>query len=101
MEKISKDHINDLSEEFATKLVSLASSELTMSKEVEPSWQGAASALLSTLGITHAKLVMKELLNKFQPGGSPHFFVVNTLGQLATSNGEMCVCVCVRESVCV
>ncbi len=88
MENISKEHINKLSDDLSNKLVSLASSELTMSKEVEPVWQGAASSLLSTMGISHAKLVMKELLTKFQPGGSPHFFVVNTLGQLATSNGE-------------
>ena len=88
MEKVSKEHINNLSDDLANKLVSLASAELTMSKDVEPGWQGAASSLLSTLGISHARLVMKELLTKFQPGGNPHFFVVNTLGHLATSNGN-------------
>ena len=69
-------------------MIRLASAELTMSQEVVPEWQTAASALLSTLGMRHAQLVMKELLTKFQPGGNPHFFVVNTLGQLAVSNGE-------------
>lgn len=87
MEKICKEHIDELSEELATKLITLGSAELTLTQEVEPEWQGAASTLLSTLGLRHAQLVMKELLNKFQPGGAPHFFVVKTLGQLATSNG--------------
>ena len=56
-------------------------------QEILPDWQTAASALLSTLGIQHAKLVLQELLTKFKPGCNPHFFVVQTLGQLAVSNG--------------
>lgn len=87
MEKICKGHIECVSEEQATKLIALSSSELTMSTEVIPEWQSAASQLLSTLGIRYAQLVMKELLMKFQPGGNPHYFVVYTLGLLATSNG--------------
>ena len=87
MEKICKAHIECVTEEQACKLVALSSAELTMSAEVTPDWQGAASRLLSTLGIRYAHLVMKELLVKFQPGGNPHYFVVYTLGHLATSNG--------------
>ena len=87
MEKICKSHIELVSEELATKLIALASVELTMTTEVIPDWQGAASQLLSTLGIRYAELVMKELLVKFQPGGNPHYFVVYTLGLLATANG--------------
>ncbi len=87
MEKICKAHIECVLEDQATKLISLSSSELTMTMEVVPDWQGAASRLLSTLGIRYAHLVMKELLVKFQPGGNPHYFVVYTLGLLATSNG--------------
>lgn len=88
MEKICKEYIDELSVELANQLITLGSRELTMTQEVEPEWQGAASTLLSTLGLRHAQTVMKELLNKFQPGGSPHFFVVKTLGLLATSNGN-------------
>ena len=88
MEKISKEHIDQLSEDLVSKLITLGSAELTLTQEVEPEWQGAAADLLSTLGLRHAQQVMKELLTKFQPGGSPHFFVVKTLGQLATSNGN-------------
>ena len=87
MEKVCKGHIESVPEEQAAKLIALGSSELTMSSEVVPEWQGAASQLLSTLGIRYAQLVMKELLIKFQPGGNPHYFVVYTLGLLATSNG--------------
>ena len=81
-------HIECVSEEQATKLIILSSAELTMINEVTPDWQSAASRLLSTLGIRYAHLVMKELLVKFQPGGNPHYFVVYTLGHLATSNGN-------------
>jgi len=88
MEKICKSHIDEVGEEMATKLVTLGSTELTMTTDVEPEWQGAASQLLSTLGIRHAQLVMKELLTKFQPGGNPHYFVVYCLGTLSTANGE-------------
>lgn len=88
MEKICKEHIDELSEELAVKLITLGSRELSLTQDVEPEWQGSAATLLSTLGLRHAQLVMNELLTKFQPGGSPHFFVVKTLGQLATSNGN-------------
>lgn len=87
MEKICKGYIESVSEDQATKLIALTSGELTMTTEVIPDWQGAAAQLLSTLGIRYAELVMKELLVKFQPGGNPHYFVVYTLGLLATSNG--------------
>lgn len=88
MERICKSHIESVSEELASQLVVLGSTELTMTTEVVPDWQGAASQLLSTLGIRHAQLVMKELLTKFQPGGNPHYFVVYCLGMLATANGK-------------
>lgn len=89
MEKVCKAHIECVSEDRASKLIALGSSELTMTAEVIPEWQSAASQLLSTLGIRYAQLVMKELLIKFQPGGNPHYFVVYTLGLLATSNGRL------------
>ena len=57
-------------------------------QDVVPEWQTAASNLLSTLGLKYAKEVMQELLTKFQTGQLPHFFIVSTLGQLATSNGK-------------
>lgn len=53
-----------------------------------PEWQGAASCLLTTLGIGHAPAVFQELLKRFQPGTTPHYFVVKTTGDLAMANGE-------------
>lgn len=53
-----------------------------------PEWQGAASCLLTTLGIGHAPAVLQELLKRFQPGTTPHYFVVKTTGDLAMANGE-------------
>lgn len=47
-----------------------------------------ASELLSTIGRRYAIDVMKELLSKFRSGVMPHFFVVKTLGTLATANGK-------------
>ncbi|XP_011410499.2 PREDICTED: maestro heat-like repeat-containing protein family member 1 [Amphimedon queenslandica] len=90
MENICKNHIEDVSNETAMKLISLGSAEMTQSSDVVPEWQTAASNLLSTLGLKYAKEVMQELLTKFQTGQLPHFFIVSTLGQLATSNvGEV------------
>jgi hypothetical protein len=87
MENICKEHINQVSNDLAQKLISLGSSELTQSSDVIPDWQTAASNLLSTLGMRYAKEVLQELLTKLQAGQLPHFFVVSTIGQLATTNG--------------
>lgn len=66
----------------------------THPQEVVPDWQTAASALLTTLGISHAPAVLQELLQRFQPGTTPHYFVVKTMGDLAMANGEWdCLCV--------
>ena len=58
-------------------------------QDVVPEWQGAASALLTTLGISHAPAVLQELLKRFQPGTTPHYFVVKTTGDLAMANGVL------------
>ena len=110
MEEVSKEHINSIDTDLAYKMIALGSAELTQThvlslplsvsslfslsfysllsfQEVIPEWQTAASNLLSTLGRRYAKEVMQELLTKFQTGVQPHFFVVQTFGQLATSNG--------------
>jgi len=68
-------------------------------QEVIPDWQSAASALLVAIGIKYCNDVMTELLDKLQPGVLPHFFVVQTLANLATANGKyfcnMVVCLTV------
>ena len=53
-----------------------------------PEWQTAASGVLVALGARFCDEVMDEMLQRFQPGVLPHFFVVQTIGNLATSNGR-------------
>ena len=60
-------------------------------QEIIPEWQTAASTLVVAIGIRHCNDVMAELLDKFQPGVLPHFFVVQTLANLATANGKYSV----------
>jgi hypothetical protein len=86
LEKVCKEHIHNLAEPLANDLIELASTELTKDPEVVPEWQGAASCLLTTLGISHAPAVLQELLKRFQPGTTPHYFVVKTTGDLAMAN---------------
>jgi len=57
-------------------------------QEIIPEWQTAASTLLVAIGSKHCNDVMTELLEKFQPGVLPHFFVVQTLAHLAAANGK-------------
>ena len=56
-----------------------------------PEWQTAASNLLVAAGQKYTNKVMEELTLHFQPGVLPHFFVVQTLGKLATANCEFIV----------
>jgi hypothetical protein len=86
LEKVCKEHIHSLEEPLANDLIELASTELTKDPDVVPEWQGAASVLLTTLGVSHAPAVLQELLKRFQPGTTPHYFVVKTTGDLAMAN---------------
>jgi len=54
-----------------------------------PELQAAAGDVLVSCGRHFCNQVMEELLTKFQPGVLPHFFVVETLGNLATANGKI------------
>ncbi|XP_043973781.1 maestro heat-like repeat-containing protein family member 1 isoform X1 [Gambusia affinis] len=67
-------------------IISLASEEMTRSKDVVPDWQQAASNILVAVGNKHINDIMEEILSKFQPGILPHFFVVQTLANLSDSN---------------
>ena len=58
-----------------------------MTQEVVPEWQSAASDVLVALGAKYCFEVMEDLLQKFEPGVLPHFFVVQTMANLAASNG--------------
>ncbi|XP_062900740.1 maestro heat-like repeat-containing protein family member 1 isoform X1 [Mobula hypostoma] len=86
MEAIVKETIDQLDQPLARKIISLASEEMTRSKEVVPAWQASASRLLVALGCRFINEVMEEVLHKFQPGVLPHPYVVHTLGSLSTAN---------------
>ncbi|KAH9515723.1 Maestro heat-like repeat-containing protein member 1 [Bulinus truncatus] len=86
IEKILKETLDSVKTELAINLIKQASSELTQSKEVSPEWQTAASGVLVALGMKYCNDVMGEMLEKFLPGILPHFFVVQTIGNLAVAN---------------
>ncbi|XP_043923633.1 maestro heat-like repeat-containing protein family member 1 isoform X2 [Protopterus annectens] len=86
METVVKDKINNIDQVCAKNVISLASDEMTKSKEVIPEWQQAASNVLVAVGVRFINEVMEEILTKFQPGILPHFFIVQTMAQLSTAN---------------
>uniref|UniRef100_A0A3Q3BFT5 Maestro heat-like repeat family member 1 n=1 Tax=Kryptolebias marmoratus TaxID=37003 RepID=A0A3Q3BFT5_KRYMA len=89
IELIVSCSIEDLSAPKIKSIISLASDEMTRSKEVIPNWQKAASNILVAVGNKHINEIMEEILSKFQPGVLPHFFVVQTLANLSDSNYGM------------
>ncbi|XP_014876245.1 maestro heat-like repeat-containing protein family member 1 isoform X3 [Poecilia latipinna] len=78
--------IEEISAPRIKSIISLASEEMTRSKDVVPDWQQAASNILVAVGNKHINDIMEEILSKFQPGVLPHFFVVQTLANLSDSN---------------
>uniref|UniRef100_A0A6Q2XT46 Maestro heat-like repeat family member 1 n=1 Tax=Esox lucius TaxID=8010 RepID=A0A6Q2XT46_ESOLU len=86
IELVVKTKIDDISYPKIKSVISLASDEMTRSKEVVPDWQQAASNILVAVGNKHINDIMEEILSKFQPGVLPHFFVVQTLASLSDSN---------------
>ncbi|XP_063951706.1 maestro heat-like repeat-containing protein family member 1 [Lytechinus pictus] len=85
MERVLKEG-DDVPGALSMDLIKLASDEMTTSKEVEPEWQTAASNVLVALGNKLCNDVMEDLYKKFQPGFLPHFFVVQTMANLANVN---------------
>uniref|UniRef100_A0A4W6EDQ9 Maestro heat-like repeat family member 1 n=1 Tax=Lates calcarifer TaxID=8187 RepID=A0A4W6EDQ9_LATCA len=86
IELIASCRIDDICSTRIKSIISLASDEMTRSKEVIPDWQQAASNILVAVGNKHINDIMEEILTKFQPGVLPHFFVVQTLANLSISN---------------
>ncbi|XP_056300772.1 maestro heat-like repeat-containing protein family member 1 [Pseudoliparis swirei] len=78
--------IEEISSARIKSIISLASDEMTRSKDVVPDWQQAASNILVAVGNKYINDIMEEILSKFQPGLLPHFFVVQTLANLSDSN---------------
>uniref|UniRef100_A0A3B3CBG5 Maestro heat-like repeat family member 1 n=1 Tax=Oryzias melastigma TaxID=30732 RepID=A0A3B3CBG5_ORYME len=90
IELIVSTRIEDINASRIKSIISLASDEMTRSKqEVIPDWQQAASNILVAVGNKYINDIMEEILSKFQPGVLPHFFVVQTLANLSDSNYGM------------
>ncbi|CAL8337909.1 unnamed protein product [Gadus morhua 'NCC'] len=86
IELIAADRLEDIGYPRIKSIISLASDEMTRSKEVTLDWQQAASNILVAVGNKYINDIMEEILTKFQPGILPHFFVVQTLANLSDSN---------------
>ncbi|KAL4616905.1 maestro heat-like repeat-containing protein family member 1 isoform X1 [Arapaima gigas] len=86
IELIVKFKIDEINYQKIKSIISLASDEMTRSKDVMLDWQQAASDILVAIGNKHINDIMEEILSKFQPGVLPHFFVVQTLASLSESN---------------
>ncbi|XP_067897732.1 maestro heat-like repeat-containing protein family member 1 [Heterodontus francisci] len=82
MAQLVKDNIDDLGRVAAKKLITLASIEMTKSKDVTDEHQEVASRLLLNVGHWFTKEAFDELLSMFQPKMSPFFFVVLALANL-------------------
>ncbi|KAB5586895.1 hypothetical protein PHYPO_G00006680 [Pangasianodon hypophthalmus] len=86
IELVVKSKIEDISYPKIKTTISLASDEMTRSKEVVPDWQQTASNILVAVGNKYINEIMEDILGKFQPGVLPHYFVVQTLASLSDSN---------------
>lgn len=74
IELVVGSRIENISYPRIKSIITLASDEMTRSKEVIPDWQQAASNILVAVGNKHINDIMEEILSKFQPGLLPHFF---------------------------
>ncbi|XP_053484916.1 maestro heat-like repeat-containing protein family member 1 isoform X1 [Ictalurus furcatus] len=86
IELVVKSKIEDISYPKIKTTISLASDEMTRSREVVPDWQQTASNILVAVGNKYINEIMEDILGKFQPGVLPHYFVVQTLASLSDSN---------------
>lgn len=86
LNKVMELHLNSLSRSIHISVIQLAANEMSMSYEIIPDWQTAASAVLVTVGLQYPEDVAQNLLLKMPVANIPHFFTLQTLGQLASSN---------------
>ncbi|TSK34778.1 Maestro heat-like repeat-containing protein family member 1 [Bagarius yarrelli] len=86
IELVVKNKIDDISYPKIKTTISLASDEMTRSKEVVHDWQQTASNILVATGNKYINEIMEDILGKFQPGVLPHYYVVQTLASLSDSN---------------
>ncbi|XP_077209590.1 maestro heat-like repeat-containing protein family member 1 isoform X2 [Paroedura picta] len=86
MEAVVRSSVSRMDKTAAKAVISVASNEMTKSKDVLVEWQQAASNVLVAVGRRFINTVMEEVLTKFQPGVLPHYFVVRTFASLSVAN---------------
>ncbi|XP_060099020.1 maestro heat-like repeat-containing protein family member 1 [Heteronotia binoei] len=86
MEAVVRSSVSRMDKSTAKIVIFLASNEMTKSKDVIVEWQEAASNVLVAVGRRFINTVMEEVLNKFQPGVLPHYFVIRTFASLSVVN---------------
>lgn len=91
MQTICDDVADGLPPEIGLRMARLAAGEMTCKVEIVPDWQGAASALLVSMGTSFGKMVLEELSQRYTPGNVPHFYVVRALGDFASVNSFVLV----------
>lgn len=84
--KVCQDKLDSIPQSLALQLTKQAAEEMTTSKDLVPDWQTAASGIIVALGSKYCQETMEILLSYFQPGVLPHFFVLQTLANLAGEN---------------
>ncbi|XP_078493526.1 maestro heat-like repeat-containing protein family member 1 isoform X2 [Ciona intestinalis] len=78
--------MNDVDAGISEQLITLASEDLTKTKKLSHEWQREAGQILVNLSTRFLPQVLDELQKKYVPGILPHYYVVHTLGKMATSN---------------
>ncbi|KAI6647039.1 Maestro heat-like repeat-containing protein family member 1 isoform X2 [Oopsacas minuta] len=89
MNKVIELHLDNLSKELYLSIIQLGINEMSMTLEIVPDWQTAASTILVTSGLRYPEEVALKLLDKMPTAGIPHFFTIQALGQLASANSKI------------
>ncbi|XP_037068499.1 maestro heat-like repeat-containing protein family member 1 [Pollicipes pollicipes] len=86
VEEICRDVGAELDDHEVMEIAPLIVNEMVSSKEVIPQIQAPCSEALVGLGQNHCFQVMEILTTKLETSQLPHFFTLQTMGSLATSN---------------
>ena len=82
---------NQVNRALVGRVIAMALEEMTRHNEVMPEVQKPCSAILVQVGEKVFDRVIEALMSKFQPSPLPHYYVVQTLSQLAHQNGTKIV----------
>lgn len=83
---ILENDLQVISEQLAIYLIRMALSEMVKDKNVVPDWQGPSCRIMVIIGKRFPQPVWSVLIDLFQPGTIPHYFVLKTMGDLSAAN---------------